>query len=172
MGISEAFYIPAALALIADFHIGGSRSTAVGVHQTGIYIGQMLVDLPAFVADAPGYGWQWMFTTCGIVGVIYALPLMATLKNPPRSGSGGSQGRPRAGRVRVVQNRNDPSSRRLFNPAAIAGGSSATEVPKILRDQFWSHPGQGRDDRRVFTPPQIASLVGVLCGGLLADIVS
>ena len=67
MGISEAFYIPAALALIADFHIGGSRSTAVGVHQTGIYIGQMLGGLAGFVADAPGYGWQWMFTTCGIV---------------------------------------------------------------------------------------------------------
>src|ERR1051325_7519642 len=38
MGISEAFYIPAALALIADFHTGPTRSRAVGVHQMGIYM--------------------------------------------------------------------------------------------------------------------------------------
>src|SRR4051812_7658629 len=29
MGISEAFYIPAALALIADYHVGDTRSRAV-----------------------------------------------------------------------------------------------------------------------------------------------
>ena len=39
MGVSEAFYIPAALALITDFHRGQTRSRAVGVHQTGIYAG-------------------------------------------------------------------------------------------------------------------------------------
>ena len=37
MGISEAFYIPAALALIADVHRGSTRSRAVGFHQMGIY---------------------------------------------------------------------------------------------------------------------------------------
>jgi MFS transporter, Spinster family, sphingosine-1-phosphate transporter len=39
MGISEAFYIPAALALIADYHTGHTRSRAVGLHQMGIYMG-------------------------------------------------------------------------------------------------------------------------------------
>ena len=39
MGISEAFYIPAALALIADFHPGGTRARAIGIHQSGIYAG-------------------------------------------------------------------------------------------------------------------------------------
>src|SRR3954463_8784494 len=33
MGISEAFYIPAALALIADVHRGATRSRATGLHQ-------------------------------------------------------------------------------------------------------------------------------------------
>src|SRR6187455_911957 len=32
MGVSEAFYIPTALALIADYHQGFTRSRAVGVH--------------------------------------------------------------------------------------------------------------------------------------------
>src|SRR5260221_4646016 len=39
MRISEAFYIPAALALITDFHLGPTRSRAVGFHQIGIYTG-------------------------------------------------------------------------------------------------------------------------------------
>ena len=42
MGLSEAMYIPAALALIADFHTGKSRSLAIGVHMTGLYVGQAL----------------------------------------------------------------------------------------------------------------------------------
>ena len=39
MGISEAFYIPAGLALIADFHFGSTRAKAVGWHQAAIYCG-------------------------------------------------------------------------------------------------------------------------------------
>ena len=35
MGVSEAFYIPAALALITEFHLGPTRSRAVGFHQMG-----------------------------------------------------------------------------------------------------------------------------------------
>src|ERR1043166_5028107 len=83
MGISEAFYIPAALALIADFHPGPTRSRAVGVHQTGIYIGQILGGFAGYVADSPEHGWRWAFSTCGMIGVIYALPLLAFLRNPP-----------------------------------------------------------------------------------------
>lgn len=40
MGISEALYIPSALSLIADWHQGKSRSLAIGIHMTGLYVGQ------------------------------------------------------------------------------------------------------------------------------------
>ena len=39
MGVSEACYIPAALALIADYHRGTTRSLATGVHMSGIMVG-------------------------------------------------------------------------------------------------------------------------------------
>jgi len=42
MGISEACYIPAALALIADYHRGPTRSLATGVHMSGIMVGAAL----------------------------------------------------------------------------------------------------------------------------------
>src|SRR5512133_994910 len=42
MGISEACYIPAALALIVDYHKGPTRSLATGVHLTGVMVGSAL----------------------------------------------------------------------------------------------------------------------------------
>ena len=40
MGISEALYIPAALSLIADYFTGKQLSLAIGIHMTGLYMGQ------------------------------------------------------------------------------------------------------------------------------------
>lgn len=85
MGVSEAFYIPAALAMITDFHVGSTRSRAVGLHQTGIYCGLIAGGFAGYVSESPDYGWRWMFTTCGLVGIVYSLPLLALLKNPIRS---------------------------------------------------------------------------------------
>ena len=84
MGISEAFYIPAALALITEYHLGPTRSRAVGFHQMGIYVGVILGGFSGYVADSPAYGWRWAFSLCGIIGVVYAIPLFAFLRNPPR----------------------------------------------------------------------------------------
>ncbi|MEY3607338.1 MAG: hypothetical protein RLZZ447_126, partial [Verrucomicrobiota bacterium] len=53
MGISEAFYIPCALALIAEYHQGLTRSRAVGFHQTGIYLGQILGGFAGYAAEDP-----------------------------------------------------------------------------------------------------------------------
>jgi MFS family permease len=78
MGISEAFYIPAALALIADYHTGGTRSRAVGVHQMGIYCGVMVGGFAGFVADAPDLGWRFMFDFTGLAGILYAIRFAAS----------------------------------------------------------------------------------------------
>src|SRR5262245_53488511 len=82
MGISEAFYMPAALALIADYHFGPTRSRAVGIHQMGIYAGNILGGFAGYVAQAPSFGWRWAFSACGIVGVVYSLPLFLLVRNP------------------------------------------------------------------------------------------
>ena len=74
MGISEAFYIPAALALITDYHTGPTRSRAVGVHQMGIYCGVMVGGFAGYVADAPELGWRFMFDFTGLAGVLYSIP--------------------------------------------------------------------------------------------------
>ncbi|MBS1751927.1 MAG: MFS transporter [Bacteroidetes bacterium] len=79
MGVSEALYIPAGLAMIADYHTGRTRSLAIGIHMTGLYTGQALGGFGATVADA--YSWHTTFHWFGIVGIIYALVLAFLLKD-------------------------------------------------------------------------------------------
>lgn len=77
MGVSEALYIPAALAMIADYHRHGTRSLAVGIHMTGLYMGQALGGFGATVAH--NYGWHSAFHWFGIIGVLYAVILALLL---------------------------------------------------------------------------------------------
>lgn len=78
MGVSEALYIPAGLALIADFHTSKTRSLAVGIHMTGLYMGQALGGFGATVAEA--YSWQSAFQAFGLVGIVYAALLVFLLR--------------------------------------------------------------------------------------------
>jgi MFS transporter, ACS family, D-galactonate transporter len=78
MGISEAFYIPAGLSLIADYHDGKTRSIAIGIHTTGIYLGQAFGGFGATIAEH--FSWQFTFHGFGIIGVLYSLVLILFLK--------------------------------------------------------------------------------------------
>ncbi len=83
MGVSEAFYIPAALALISDYHRGNTRSMATGLHMSGIYAGQMLAGCGALMAGAPyNLGWRLTFETFGFIGVAYAIIVVLFLHDP------------------------------------------------------------------------------------------
>ena len=79
MGISEACYLPAALALIADSHGDRTRSLATGLHQGGIYAGIILGGVGGGYIGAL-YGWRFPFLGLGIGGVLYSVILTATLK--------------------------------------------------------------------------------------------
>ena len=79
MGLSEAFYIPAALAMIADFHVGPTRSRAVGIHMCGIYAGQALGGIGGYISDMSS--WRNAFYWFGSAGVIYAIVLIFLLRN-------------------------------------------------------------------------------------------
>lgn len=78
MGISEALYIPAGLSLIADFHTAKTRSLAVGIHMTGLYVGQALGGFGATIAA--NFSWRQAFHSFGIIGIIYSLVLILFLK--------------------------------------------------------------------------------------------
>lgn len=81
MGISEALYIPFALSLIADWHQGKSRSLAIGIHMTGLYVGQAIGGFGATVAAI--FSWHSTFHWFGIIGIVYSLILVVTLRENP-----------------------------------------------------------------------------------------
>lgn len=74
MGVSEALYIPAGLAMIADYHSDKTRSLAVGLHLSGLYVGQALGGFGATIADK--FSWSATFHSFGFIGMGYAFILI------------------------------------------------------------------------------------------------
>lgn len=74
LGVSEAFYMPAAVALIVEYHRGPTRSRATGLHLSGVYAGSVLGGLGGAFAEM--FGWRTGFVAMGAIGVAYALVLM------------------------------------------------------------------------------------------------
>jgi MFS family permease len=87
MGVSEALYIPAGLSLIADYHSDKTRSLAVGIHMTGLYMGQALGGFGATIADK--FSWQQAFHSFGFIGIVYSLVLIFFLKEKRISAGNG-----------------------------------------------------------------------------------
>jgi MFS transporter, Spinster family, sphingosine-1-phosphate transporter len=169
MGISEAFYIPAALALIADYHLGHTRSKAVGFHQMAIYLGVIIGGFSGYVADNPNLGWRWAFDVCGVVGILYAFPLFFLLKNPKRPGGDAANPRTSPGDA-VVQLLTNGSFILLvlyFTLPALAGWVVRDWMPAILKAEFGI--GQGKAGVSATLYWQAAAIVGAIIGGTLAD---
>jgi len=168
MGLAEAFYIPTALALIADHHASATRSRAVGIHQIGIYLGVMLGSFGGFVADSPRLGWRWGFSTIGLAGVIYAVPLFFLLREPAGRGptaAGGAS--PLASWRQLLAN---PSFRLLlaaFTLPAIAGWVVRDWMPSVLQKDLGLTQGLAGVSAVIWW--QAAAIGSAIGGGWLAD---
>lgn len=83
MGISEASYIPASLALIMDYHKGSTRSLATGINMIGLMVGSSLGFLGGWIAEK--HSWNLAFHIFGVVGIIYSLLLIFVLRDAPKN---------------------------------------------------------------------------------------
>ncbi|HEX4415443.1 MAG TPA: MFS transporter [Lacipirellulaceae bacterium] len=167
MGISEAFYIPAALALIADYHAGDTRSRAIGLHQMAIYCGVILGGFAGYLADAPTFGWRFAFEVCGILGIAYAAPLWALLRDKT-SGIDVAEAKSSSGNViQLLSNHSFILLVLYFTLPAIAGWVVRDWMPAILKENF--HLAQGPAGVAATLSWQLAAIVGVILGGWLAD---
>ncbi len=168
MGISEAFYIPAALALIADYHLGPTRSRAVGMHQMGIYAGVILGGFSGYAADHPELGWRWMFEVCGLAGALYALPLFLLVRNAPEPPTGAE---PRAEQGSALRELAGNVSFLLlvlyFTLPAMAGWIVRDWMPAILKAEFGIGQGKAVISATLFW--MVAAIIAALAGGWLAD---
>jgi MFS family permease len=169
MGISEAFYIPAALALIADYHPGPTRSRAVGLHQMALYCGVIAGGFAGYVADAPHLGWRFAFDVCGLFGIVYALPLALLLRDVSRPGDLVAAPMTSPGRAarELLSNFSFLLLVLYFTLPALAGWVVRDWMPAILKQQF--EISQGMAGVAATIPWQAAAIVGAVGGGWLAD---
>ena len=174
MGISEAFYIPAALALIADYHRGPTRSLATGIHMSGLYAGAAMGGLGGIIAEM--FGWRSSFTIFGFVGIAYAIVIFWPLKDVhhgvvAESAPGGAAKE----NVRLFSALGDLLSRGSFlfllvynSLLAMAFWGINGWLPTYLQEHF--HLGQGAAGMNATFYVQFASFIGILLGGFFADL--
>ncbi len=172
MGVSEAFYMPAALALIADYHTGGTRSRAIGIHQTAIYCGILAGGFSGYVADEPRLGWRFAFDIIGLAGIVYALPLLVFLRDAPRSSvvsAAAPASKPSlpAAVKELLLNGSFILLVLYFTLPALAGWVVKDWMPAILKEKFAI--GQGKAGVSATLYVNLASLCGAFLGGWAAD---
>ena len=172
MGISEAIYIPAALALIADYHRAGTRSLATGIHLTGLSVGSGLGGLGGWLAER--HEWNYAFTLFGVIGTVYAALLLLVLRDAPREGMAVSASAEPQGNVGFVDALISLFSRGSFylmlgywGLQGMAGWALIGWMPTYLNEHF--HLSQGEAGLTATGYLQTATLLGLLIGGAWAD---
>lgn len=166
MGVSEALYIPAGLSLIADYHHGATRSLAIGIHMSGIYVGQALGGVGGWIAQE--ISWRTAFASCGCVGVAYGIVLAFFLRekedrgavttSPELRADGGGPSVAWVGYIILIL---------CFALPSLPGWAVKNWLPTLLQERFFldekssglwatiSHSG--------------AAFLGVVVGGRLSD---
>ena len=133
----------------------------------GIYAGIILGGFSGYVADSPSLGWRWAFGACGLIGVAYAVPLWALLRNPPHQPDAPPQPPPGLAIRELLGNVGFLLLVLYFTLPALAGWVVKDWMPDILKEQFAL--GQGQAGMSAVLYVQVASLLGVGIGGWLAD---
>ena len=190
-GLGETFYFPASTSMLSDYHGSRTRSRALGVHQTAVYMGTIGGGFFAgLIAEA--YGWRWSFAVFGGLGVLLGVVLTRFLVEPPRGAAEtvdvarAFQARDRGPERAALQETGSPelgfgAFLRLvgrtptllcllgaFMCANFVAVVLLSWMPKFLYDRF--HMGLAMSGLTATVFVQLASMVGAPVGGWLADL--
>ena len=179
-GFGEAFYFPASMSLLSDYHNKETRSKAMSFHQSSVYAGTIA---GGTVAGFMGqyYGWHTSFYLFGGLGVLLGVLLLFFLKEPVR------------GQAEIHTEIKDSShqlldlkQRNIFNSikqvfskpmvwilvAVFVGANFVASIfltwmPSFLYNKFNMSLSMAGLNATFYL--QMASVVGVISGGFLAD---
>jgi MFS family permease len=119
VAIGEAGSNPPSNSVIADYYRPSERPKALSIYSTGVMFGTALAFLiggplgqmpddqviaaleffglggmPQALDWSPGYGWRFAFLALGVPGVLFALVVLITVREPPRGWSDPPEWRP------------------------------------------------------------------------------
>ncbi|OIR03943.1 putative galactarate transporter [mine drainage metagenome] len=170
MGISEACYLPAALALIADYHRGTTRSLATGIQMSGIMIGSGLGGVGGWIAERST--WSHAFILFGSVGIVFSAIVALLLRDRPVAGDTDSHpDRSPMGLgesvVELFRHGSFILALLFWGLLGLASWGVVGWMPTYLTSHFHLSQGAGGLSATGFL--QGAALAGVLVGGIWAD---
>jgi MFS family permease len=173
-GFGEAFYFPASMSLLSDYHGTDTRSRAMSIHQSSVYAGTVAGGSVAGVLGQR-YGWRSSFYLFGSLGIALGLFLLLLLREPARGQA--EKDEHAAVNIRKVyvldaifELFSNPMARIL---AAVFVGANfvamifLTWMPSFLYRKFDMSLAMAGLSATAYL--QIASVLGVLTGGILAD---
>jgi MFS family permease len=82
-GMGETFYFPSATSLMSDYHDRRTRSRALAIHNSSVYIGTIAGGWVGALL-AVHFGWRVAFYFFGSAGIVVAFVLCRWLKEPVR----------------------------------------------------------------------------------------
>lgn len=172
MGLTEAAYIPAALALITDYHRGHTRSRAEGIHMSGIMVGAGLGGVGGWIAER--HGWEHSFTLLGLMGLGYTFVVAFLLKDGPRESplnANQTDALPpiglRGAFVSLFRKNSFILALFYWGLLGMGGWAVVGWMPTYMNENF--NLAQGVAGLTATGYLQTAMLVGVILGGIWAD---
>lgn len=174
VGIGEAGCSPSAQSLLSDYYSPGKRSTALAIYSLGIPLGSLF---GAFLGGkiAQEYGWRAAFMIVGLPGLLLAIIVKLTLKEPARGTWDAAPATEKAPSLWAVL------KRLLGKPAWIHIAAGATlssfagygiaffAVPFLLRGPFGLDLATAGGAYGLVGG--LAAAVGVALGGLVTDLI-
>lgn len=173
-GLGETFYYPASMSLLSDYHGKETRSRAMGMHQSSVYAGTIAGGTVAgFMAQQ--FGWRSSFFAFGSMGMLLGVVLLVLLREPERTRA--EEAAPPAARgpaeylesaiEGVFSSRMAPVLIAVFFGANFVAMVFLTWMPSFLNRKFGMTLSMAGLNGTAWL--QIASVLGVLSGGYLAD---
>jgi MFS family permease len=177
-GFGEAFYFPASMSLLSDYHGPPTRSRAMSIHQSSVYAGTIA---GGSVAGLLGqhYGWRSSFYLFGSMGMVLGVLLLLSLREPARERSFDSESSESfSSFTRIIKHGLATIGELLANPmvriltAVFIGANFVamiflTWMPSFLYRKFSLSLAMSGVSATAYL--QVASVLGVLTGGVLAD---
>lgn len=172
MGVSEACYMPAALALIADYHRGPTRSLATGIHMMGVGLGQSLGFVGGALAEQ--HDWTYAFSLFGGIGIGFAFLLAFGLRDAPKQKAESAATKEKTDRIGFRNALEKLFGRKEFLVILLFWGLLGVVawlivgwLPTFYKERFGL--SQGTAGLYATGYINVMAMAGVLLGGFLAD---